>query len=512
MGRTTRGGSASKWSMTEFGPLSPDMPDLVNSGMNDGQNIMPLATGFYGPVRDPEDASNNSIVDAGGVPIRASGDLFSYFDPFANDNLHFAGSAADAAGDARLYLLNDSGARTWSDASRPGGYSANVFRAWRWSSFANDVIAVNSTTPMQYFRVGTSTAFADIPNAPLAHDVATVGEFLVAINTNDFTYGEGFQPYRVGWSAQGDALNWPAPFTPAALNVRSDIQDLFGGGRLQRIIPGIGGADAIIVGERRMWRMHRTGGPDIFRFDPVEFDGGTHAPGSVAAFNEMFFYYSSGFKIFDGANSTPIGRGIIDEFFNKDADFSSVNGFQRAMCSAIDGERSIVIWSYRSKDAPTEFNNRMIFYNWVSRRWGVADIGFDAMGMLSTGRRTLDDPVTHFMGQDFTTQLLSGVTREAILESKEFEIGNGQGASVKGVRPVIDASTVYAQARTRDRVSQPFEDSPEKLAESDGVVPIDEVGRYYRARCRVPAGEEWNYALGCEFEVAPWSDGSGRLG
>jgi hypothetical protein len=451
-----------------------------------------------------------------GRPKRIAGTIHSFKDPDPGTTFFYAGTASNTAGGARLLRYNET-AGTWASCGKAGGYTVNVRKNWRFANMKDAVIAASGdSSVLQYLANGTTGVFSNIAEtAPSGIDIAVVNPgFLVAINVTDNSFGAGRQPYRAWWSAIGDPTNWPEPGTVGAISVQSDFQDLFGGGRLRRIFPGIGGNDAVIIGERHIWRMNYVGPPSIFDFRVAEYDQGLTVEGAAAAQNETLYMYGhAGFYAFDGNNSTPIGRGQVDEFFLNDVDFSVANGNAFAMCAGIDAENHRVLFSYRSSDALTEFNDRVLIYNYVSQRWGLANVNIDALGLVDNQASGTDSPFLVTMNQAFTSQRLTGATLEAELDSREESTQAGGETLVKSVRPLIDGSDLYAQLMTRDRLSQIPLESEEQGQEDDGTIPFDvDASRYYRARCRVPEGVEWKDAIGCEFEVTPWSHSNARTG
>lgn len=515
MPRVAQGSPTSQWPLVEFGPYLPDVPAVVNPGMFYAKNVLPKANGYYGPARGLETLSSNTVF-ALGVPTRIAGTVQSYKDGSTGDVYMYAGSAASGAGNAQIFRYTE-GTATWSDASVAGGYTVGLARNWRFANMGTAVIAaVGHGQVLQYVADGSTGLFGNLDaNAPDAVDIAVVNPgFLVAINVVDNVHGAGTQPYRVWWSGIGDPTSWEQPATTAAISVQSDFQDLFGGGRLRRIFPGIGGNDAVIVGERHIWRMNYVGPPNFFDFRVAEYDQGTTIDGSCSASNEtLYFYGHGGFMAFDGANSTPIGRGKVDQTFIDELQFQSANGLTFAMCAGFDNDSSSVIWSYRTRGATTAFNNKILAFNTITGMWGTADIGVDAMGLVDNELSRTDVPFLVVMGQDFHLQRLTGLTLEAELDTREQQTPGGGETLVKSVRPIVDAADVYAKLLTRDRISQTLLESTENGQEDDGTVPFDEAGaRYFRARVRVPRGVEWTDAIGCEYETGMWSHGAGRAG
>lgn len=524
----------------QFSNFTPDMPDLESTGLTFLQNALPLSTGRYGPARSPVVESQNTLKNLADID-RVSGTIGSFRDLENGNVTLFAGGANPGAGLVQLFAY-DEPTRLWRNVTRASGpYNFSVSRACRFAQHGSDMFAtVGRSAPIQAMAVGTEERFADVTDAPRATDIAVVREFMVAIN---FTLnGQNF-PDFVMWSAQPNPRSWPEPGTAAAQAVNSGLAQIPGGGRLQRILPGVGGADAIIIAETRIWRMTFIGRPAIWQFDVAAYDQGTSVPGSVAATNEIVVYMGrDGMQVFDGAQSTPIADGQISETWLEDNRFrvqtSSVNGFQNAIAAAIDAERKIYFVSYRTdrgeaeaeiltnlgepiltdQDEPlltveTEAgNNAMWAYNYRSRMWGHSFVETDALGLVETERTALDTPRLVSIGPDTALSLLTGDELEAVFEGPERVAKNGMSDTVFSVLPGTDSADVHCYAKIRNGLGSDPIKTQERRVDGDGYAALGEVGvsaRYWRIGMRIPAGGGWTFALG--FQAILGDHGQGPL-
>jgi len=495
-----------------IGNWKPDVPTPLNDGMPDSLNLVPRANGFYGPERALETVGSTQSTTPFGAALKVHGDLHSRPPVPGGDPQYYVGTFAVASGASRIVQREEQGA--WTDVSRVGGYDCISSSPWRFANFGQKVLATNRRNPIQIADGGDGDIFRDVSADIRAADIATIRGFAVGVNIIDNTYGEGVQPFRVWWSAIADAETWPDPLSDAALNVQSGFQDLLGGGRLRRIIPGIGGADAIIVSDRKMWRMRFTGPPTIFAFDEVETDQGSTMDGSIAPFNEGFFYFGhSKFYFFDGANSTPIGVGETDQFFLDDIDFSSTFGGQNAVSAAIDSERKNLVVSYRSRAATTDANDRILRYSWITNAWSRSAIAADAVGHVDSFASRTDSPRMVMTGQTFQIETPTGATLEAIIEGREITHDTGAYYQVHGVLPYVDAPSIFGSIRFRDSQANALVDSGEFELQLDGFfrfLPNVITGRFYRCRMRIPAGTEWTAITGLLYEYLEHSTGTRR--
>ena len=493
--------------ITPLGAWKPDVSTPYNDGMPFALNLVPRSDGYYGPENGPEifSAQDTAVF---GNSLKVHGSLHSIASTPGATPRNYVGTFATAAGDSRLLSRLEQGA--WSDLSRSGGYTVDAFSPWRFANFGKKVTACTLAQPTQ-ISDGDTGQFRDIAGAPQATDVATVAGFLALININDTTYGEGSQPFRVWWSGAGDAEVFPNPISDEAVTRGSAFRDLFDGGRLRRIIAGIGNTDAIVISERKMWRMRFVGPPTIFEFNQIEADQGTSIDGSIAAFNDTFFFYGhNGFYFFDGSNSQPIGQGLIDDFWLNDISFSAAFGFQNAVQAAIDSERKCYVVSYRSQAATTDANDRILRYNWITGNWSNSEIAADSVGHVDSQASETDSPRMIMIDQNNDLIRLTGATLEATFESRENLLANAAYTHVKGVHPMIDTPDVLATVRVRDMQHRALIDSTEAVLQNDGFFrfhPPVISGRYYRTRFRIPAGAFWTSATGMIYEYAEFGHG-----
>lgn len=506
-------------SRTVFQPLGkwkPDMAVPLNDGMPFMLNGVPRDDGFYGPEGAAEIFSTQSTT-AFGNAIKVAGSIHSQTSiPGGDPPRYYVGTFATAAGDSRIVSRLEEGA--WSDLSRAAGYTCNEFTPWRFANFGLKVLAGNLGVEALQISDGGAGVFRDVSADIRGFDVATVRGFAVLININDTEYGEGVQPFRVWWSIAGNAETWPDPVSDAAINGLSAFRDLFEGGRLTRIIPGIGGADAIIIAERKMWRMRFVGPPEVFEFDLIENDQGTSVPGSVAAFNETFFFWGhNAFYWFDGTNSRPIGKGVVDKFFFDDLNLSTAFGFQNAIQAGIDNQTSCYVISYRGQGAADDHNDKILRYNWITDSWSNSAQAVDIMGQVDSQADNVnsktDAPRLISVDEDFELVTFTGTPLEATLEMRENIFDDASYTHIRGVLPFVDVSSVVATVRVRDFLYQTLQDSTELGFQDDGFVrfyPDVINGRFYRCRVRVPAGAAWTVASGLIYEYAKHGFGARR--
>lgn len=436
----------------------PDAPPLANQGLIEARNLYP------GPTPTSFHALNSPTER---IPTPAEQILGHTWANDASREIHnFAGTAT-----ALLKLGAD---REWDDVSDAGGYAAVT--GWEFVKFGERVIAFAPEASPQYYDMGTSTLFADLPGSPpQARCAAVVRDFIV---TGDL-YGGSEQPYRVQWSGFFNSEIW----TVGDQANQSDYQDFYGeGGRIQKII---GGDHGIIFQEHSIRIMQYVGGKTVFNFHEVHQSRGTPARGSVVrAGTTTFFYGWDGFCIIQGQDVKNIGAGRVNDWFRARVIAGSL---QTKMTATIDRRRRLVMWSYPANGA-TE-NNETLIYNWASDRWSYASHGHATLSEWATEGYTLEELDTAvstnldtqtvsldsdlYKGGDvnvigFDTlgagNLYEGTPGEALLIGGE-SVGEGGGRLfMTGIRPFVEdpagTATVQVAVDRRDLLSAPVTRTP----------------------------------------------------
>lgn len=461
-----------------FGEWLPDQPDLMNPGATIAKNVIGQID-HYTPLASPV-ALTNALDDVC---------LGSYW---VKDR---SGAVFNFAGDSsQLYRL-DGG--NWLPVG--GGYSA---QNWDFLKFGERVIAIGQGEDPQYFDMGTSTAFAQLPNAPKAFTGAVIRDFVVLGDLEN-------EPEVVQWSAHNNSENW----TPG-LATQSDRQVLFGrGGRVQRIVPGDYG---VIFQEHSIRTMVYTGNPVIFAIDEIEEGRGTPARNSVCWTGEHVFYYGQdGFYRFN-QGSTPIGANRVDRWFLNDAAPEAIE----SMRGAVDRHNRLVIWAYKST-SQSLINDRVLIYNWAADKWSFAEIDTETIAEYLTEGLTMEQASAVFgtnsdsvnivsdsnafaggrlslslFGADHRLGTLGGPLLPAEIETKES--GELNAFTLQTVRPLVDGGNSDVCIRYRDRLSDAPTDSQLIAQNPQGECDFLRNARYFRAL--VKPGQGWTTAQGVELE------------
>ena len=467
-----------------FGEWLPDLPEYANPGALIALNCIPQVQS-YRALNDLSAFTN------------ALGDICrGVFWAQDENNVIF-----NFAGDAdTLYQLT--GGDTWTDVSGPSApYSAD---AWDWTLFGNRVITANNADPLQYWDLGVSAAFADLPGSPpQAARIATVRDFIMV---GDIATGPGAGPNFVQWSGFNNSEEW----TPS-IRTQSDFQELFGrGGRVQRIVPG---EYAQIFMENSIFRADYVGPPVIFQIDEVERKRGTPAPFSVVwTGNLTYFYADDGFYVFDGRTSQPISHNRVSNWFKDNAAVDALD----SMRGAIDRRNRLVIWAFRTSTSEP-VNNRLIIYNWAADKWAYAEVttqvidefvspGFslDALdGPLPLGIDLDSIPVDsdQFAGGGINIQAFDssnqaatfdGMPLTATIDTKEISGPDHSRMFTNAIRPLVEmtgGATITVQVGTRNRLNENTNFTLAKtLNQINGEASVRVNSRYQRYRLQIADG------------------------
>ena len=478
-----------------FPPYAPDVADYQGASTKVATNVVPRADG-YGPFHD-------QVVYTSALPAACRG----YFYARKSDGSIkiFAGTTT------KLYLLNNTDF-SWTDVSAGGGsYSALSNNAhWQFAQFGNFVIAVQANVAPQVYDLSSSSAFAALSGSPpQAAYISVVGRFVVLT-------GHLSNPYRIQWSGLGDATNW------ASGSNSSDFQDLPDGGVVRGAAGGEFGA---IFQESTIRRMNYVpGSPVIFSIDRVAQDIGLFAPYSlVSNGNVNFFLSAQGFmRMQIGGIPEPIGKERIDRTFLADYDTGSVH----MIIAATEPESTRVYWCYKSQAGATGLFDKILSFDFALNRWGgVISSQGEYLASMARPGLTLENldsisgslDALPFSLDDVSSASLAklsainsshrlcfytGSNLEATLDTSEQVLDGSRRVRVKGIRPVTDAVNCYGSVSSRERPQDTVTYSAEQIVNARGLCPANVSTRMARGHIRIPAGETWSYALGCEPDFA----------
>lgn len=479
--------------LVPFPEYRPDVSDYRAGHTRDVLNVVPRGDG-YGPFPGfaPYSAALPAACRGFFRAVRVDGSIAV-----------FAGTAA------RLFLMDNSGG-TWTDVSKDGLAYTTLAASdnWQFAQFGNFVIAVQANTAPQVYDLTASAAFADLAGAPpAARYISVVGRFVVLS-------GLVSAPYRIQWSALGDATQW----TPGA--DASDFQDLPDGG----VVRGVAGGEyGVILQDNVVRRMsYAPGSPVIFQIERIAEDHGLLGPYSLVRSGARIFYVSAqGFKTIGAGTPQGIGGERVDRTFLAELDTSNL----QLLLGAADPRSNRVYWAYKSGAGSGPQFNRLVCYDYALDRFAPIEASGEYLGSMSQPGITLENldafapsldaltgsldgypaaayPEIAAFGADHRLGFFNGPNLEAILATAE-QGTDRRRIHVRGLRPITDAAAVFGAVTRRETQQAAPSLSPESAVNAQGICPQRASTRYARARIRIPAGTSWTFAAGVEPDFAP---------
>ena len=329
---------------------------------------------------------------------------------------------------------------------------------------------------------------------------------------------------RCKWSGLNDSSTWSPSQT-----TQSGYQDIVGShGNVQAIVGGE--SYGVIFMERAIYRMDYVGTPLIFQFDKIADNIGAFAPKSVVSFgSDIFFLAQDGFyKLSGGQQLTPIGVGRVNDFFLQDL----TSNFE-GICSAVDPNNSMVVWSYRGSDATGTgtVNNKLLCYNYAVDRWSTGsgqDLHFlntasqeafttleslDVLGTLdglpySLDSYFYDEGIIGLGAFDSNKKFgkFLGASLDATVDTTEFEGAKNRNSTLLTARPIVDANgssntTISVTPITRSSQADAVTEGTAISTKSNGDCPMRSTSRYHRLRVDVTGN--FKTMSGVDVEAKP---------
>lgn len=482
-----------------FGEWLPDQPENNNPGALLAKNVLPYMAA-YKPFKSLAVFSN--ALDAacvGNFSVRAANEVV----------FNFAGDAG------KLYQLV--GGTTWTDVSQAATtYSANF---WDFAFFNNQVIATDGgATDLQYFDLGSSTEFADLPGSPPRFKtLGVVRDFIVGGN---YIFGSEVEPGGLAWSGFNNSGLW----TPS-LSTQANRRPTRGeGGQVQRIVPG---AIGIVVMENAIRTMQYVGPPTVFKTDEIIVKHGTPSPRAVCWTKDFVFYYSDeGFFQLDRKSLalTPIGVNKVNSWFRANASRSELVN----MIGAVRPAENLVYWAFKSSSSSALYD-RILVYNYAPNvsRFAYAELSVEWLGEFGSVGANLDtlDALLGSGGIDinsipvdtdayvggvasflaFTSlheaATFDGAELTAELDTTEVGLENAR-MKITGIRPIVSGSPAMLQVAPLTRNLITSNASLGSFVDQNlltGQCDIRTDARYHRYRVKIAGG--FTNAQRVEYEV-----------
>ena len=219
-----------------------------------------------------------------------------------------------------------------------------------------------------------------------------------------------------------------------------------------------------------------------------------------------------------GGVPEPIGKERIDRTFLADYDTGSVH----MIIAATEPESTRVYWAYKSQAGGAGLFDKILNFDFVLNRWGgVISSSGEYLASMARPGLTLEnldtisgsiDALTFSLDDVSSASLAklsavnsshklcfyTGSNLEATIDTAEQVLDGSRRVRVKGVRPVTDAVNCYGSIASRERTQDTATYSAEQIVNARGLCPANVSTRLARGHIRIPAGEAWSYALGCE--------------
>jgi len=280
--------------------------------------------------------------------------------------------------------------------------------------------------------------------------------------------------------------------------------------------------------QNQITRMDFVGGNVVFRFSVISPNRGAVFGQSVCQDNrQVFFYADDGFFQINGDQILPIGAEKINRFFDQDLN----KAYSDRITAAVDPFNTLAIWLYPSKNNANTNGvcDRLLIYNYVTQKWTIANVkasqifeqfvSFNTVELMDLISENLDEinisldtdfwTVGHLklgaIDENFKAAIFSGTNLEAELETREQEVFPGLRANITGVRPIVDA-VANVTVKTRNTLAETVTTSASSTANTTGISPVRQSGRYFRANVKVPAGTVWSHAQGIDLKASQGGD------
>lgn len=494
-------------------PFEEWRPDSPNFGRDlvTVSGCVPLTKESYGPF-----ATLSGTSSALGARCQGAA---SFFDSSNNVNSF----SADAT---KLWKLSSG---TWSNVSQAGNYtfgSASTILFIQHSTDLNRIVALGDiNTNIQSYTLGVSALFADLAAAaPRARYGALVHPGIIMVgNTWDAT--DGYIQNRVWWHdiTNNDPTSWPTIGSAAAQAAQSDLRDLQFGGPITGLTGPVGGAAAGMVFCRKaLYRIVYAGPPAVYDFFALSYSIGTPCPNSIVNIRDQVFWWGEdGFYKTDGSGIYPIGTQKVDNYFRSRLDRT----YLHRVYGAANPLAKVVYWA-----APDGTNSGgdpafIIAYNYDLDRWslplsagalefmfsdysqGVTLDSLDSYGTLDAVPYPLWSPAWQGGGPGlggFDTShksgSFSGTTAAVIIDGGEFTGEDGARPRIRGLRPIIDGSSVSPTCAVgyRDTPYGTLTFDTATTPGADGVCPLNRSARFMRPRLQLSAGHGATHIYGLE--------------
>jgi|SRR5215469_6445483 len=280
----------------------------------------------------------------------------------------FAGDATDL-----WEIENDSNINV---SATVGGYKGGQ-NPWRFAQFGNASLAVNGADPLQ--QSISAGDFAPVANSPVGSIIEVVAGFVFLFDTVDSTYGNNPN----GWWCSGlyDQTNWtPAQATQCARGVIVDTPGPITAGRQL-------GTNIVVFKKASMFYGSYQGPPVIWAMNLISPQIGTPCQECVVNVGTSLVFLGSDAQVysFDGTRPVPIGNEVNSWLRSN---WSPL--YQAQVQSFKDTMHFLIYWYFCSMQNTTGIPDMCLVYNYVTGKFGRADMSIECAAQSVTGQITWD--------------------------------------------------------------------------------------------------------------------------
>lgn len=359
-------------------------------------------------------------------------------------------------------------------------------------------------------NAGIAEAFAEVEGAPAGRVLGVLKDFMVIGGLDD--YGNGIR-----WSSIDNPDSWPTPGSNDASYAMSDIQIFPVGGNVKAIVGGVGSVDGLIFSEESLHRASFVGTPLIFQFDVIDRRRGTVASRSPVICETICIYLAAdGWYMTNGATVTAVGAERVDQWFFDTLDMGRIDEVRGVW----DAANRIAMWSFASRNCPDGVHDTILVYNYQTNKWAYTKTTCECLFEDYAHGMTLEDldvygsledvpypsldayalqtgalGVSAFDGEHKIGRF-AGDALEAVIETAEV---GGTRMMLHGIRPLVDRGDAEACPVWRITQSAMPAQGAFRGQSRDGVCYQHLSTNYLRARVRIPTGQNWINAVGCEL-------------
>ena len=395
----------------------------------------------------------------------------AYLDAESDVNLNQVDRVELYAGTkTKLYLLDS---ESWVDVTRTataGDYGddadlSDTARVWDFTSWGDDIIAVNYADEPQRLVAGTSL-FVDLVSSgivPRARFCAVIGAQLILADINPVAGASG-DAYTDGkpYSLWASGILDPTTFKAADYDTQSAIFSLIA--QPGAITGLVGGEYGIVFKRNSIWRMSYVGLPVVFKFDTISIGQGTPFPQSIVPVDSDVYFWGNGgiFRVNRGQELQRLSGGRIEkvifdtrfESYALQVDYTSNTVLNESLVQgAYDAYSGLVWWFYKGPGDTDHHLTHFITYNPREDRFSHGQI--DSLNVAAAASRsnvsfselgihrglevltynTAEDTAGHSKFQGATTEPATMVSK--IISPRTLNYEDGREIEIQAVRPIF---------------------------------------------------------------------------